>query len=408
MKRIIFIALIVVIAAGAAALSLTRRSQPGLSASLALPGEASAAFISSSEPSGAVAGFSRADGRRPLQFPVDHGPHDEYQTEWWYYTGNLAGPDGRRFGYQLTFFRRALTPPTAGAPLRDSSWASNQAYMAHFAVTDAAAERHLAFERLSRGAAGLAGAQAEPFEVWLEDWSVSQVAPGTYRLVAAQDGVALDLLLEDRRGPVLQGQNGYSRKGPEPGNASYYYSFTRLVTSGSVTSGGETIAVSGASWMDHEFSTSALSAGQIGWDWFSIQLDEAGDSGENQPIAPTEIMVFQIRRDDGSIDPYSSMMLIYPDGATQPLAQSEFSIEASASWSSPQTGAVYPARWRIQAQAAGIDLTLLPLIADQELNLTYAYWEGAARISGSIAGQAVSGFGYAELTGYAGSMGGEF
>jgi predicted secreted hydrolase len=216
------------------------------------------------------AGYRRADGPAAIEFPRDQGPHEDYQTEWWYYTGNLDTAEGRHFGYQLTFFRRALVPP-AGREARASTWGADQVYMAHFALTDAGSGQYQAFERFSRGAAGLAGAQASPYQVWLDDWSVQEDVSGTVRLRAAQEGLALDLRLSDQKGPILQGDRGYSQKGPDPGNASYYYSQTRLETSGTVQAEGASYPVAGLSWMDHEWSTSSLSAGQVGWDWFSIQ-----------------------------------------------------------------------------------------------------------------------------------------
>ena len=340
--------------------------------------------------------FARAEGPQPLVFPADHGPHPDYQTEWWYYTGNLRTAEGRHFGYQLTFFRRALVPPAERA-VRASDWATDQVYMAHLALSDVAARDFYAAERFSRGAAGLAGAEAAPFAVWLEDWSVAEEAGGHWRLRAAGDGLALDLTLRDVKGPVLQGDEGYSRKGPEAGNASYYYSLTRLATAGSVQVGGVTYPVTGSSWMDHEYSTSALSAGQVGWDWFSLQLDDQ-----------SELMVFQIRRDDGSIDPFSSGTLVAADGSTFHLGRDDFEIGVSGTWRSPRTGAVYPAGWTVTVPAADLTLRLEPLLADQELNLSYAYWEGAVRITGDRDGRLVSGHGYVELTGYAESMQGQF
>ena len=171
-------------------------------------------------------GFTRADGSHTWRFPEDFGPHPEYQTEWWYYTGNLTTIDGRRFGYQLTFFRRGLIPPEDWAQ-RDSVWGSNQVYMGHFAISDIAAQKHYNFERFSRGAAGLAGSQAEPFQVWLDNWEVQQISDNEWRMRAQQDGVKLDLVLMDVKGITLQGTDGYSQKGPEVGNASYYFSQTR-------------------------------------------------------------------------------------------------------------------------------------------------------------------------------------
>ena len=185
--------------------------------------EVRAQLVAQVEP---ASGFARARGPQALAFPDDHGAHTDYQTEWWYYTGNLEAADGRHFGYQLTFFRSALLPAPERQE-RSSAWATDQVYMAHFALTDVAAGQFYAFERFSRGAAGLAGAQAAPFQVWLEDWRVEEVAPGNYRLRAAQDDVAIDLQLTDLKGPILQGDAGYSPKGPEPGNASGHLQFTR-------------------------------------------------------------------------------------------------------------------------------------------------------------------------------------
>jgi predicted secreted hydrolase len=360
-----------------------------------------------------ISGFARATGPRAFVFPADHGPHPDYQTEWWYYTGNLQTVDGRRFGYQLTFFRRALAPP-AQLPRRTSDWATDQVYMAHFALSDINGIKHHAFERLGRGAAGLAGAQVldtspAPFKVWLDDWQVEgmndnpsncpqpDVQPCVYHLAAEQEGFAVDLTLSDLKGPILQGDQGYSQKGPQPGQASYYYSLTRLVTQGFVQIGDERFAVQGLSWMDHEWSTSALSSDQVGWDWFSIQLDDGG-----------ELMVFQIRDVDGSIDPFSSGALIAADGSVSPLRVGDFIIEPLSTWKSPRSGGVYPSHWRIHVPAAGLELEVKPLLADQELNVSYAYWEGAVSLVGTRQGASVTGNGYVELTGYSGSMGGKF
>jgi predicted secreted hydrolase len=341
-----------------------------------------------------------------LEFPADHGPHLDYQTEWWYYTGNLVTGEGQRFGYQLTFFRRALVPPPLRTE-RESAWAADQVYMAHFALTDIAGRRYQAFERFARGAAGLAGAQATPYHVWLEDWQVEEVEPGVVRMraragygdrhpVPPEEGLVLDLVLVDRKGPILHGDRGYSPKGPQPGNASYYYSLTHLETSGTVQVGGAIYQVSGLSWMDHEWSTSGLSADQIGWDWFSIQVDDG-----------SELMVFQLRKEDGSIDAFSSGTFIAPDGSTRQLGRDEFEIRFEDTWRSPRTGATYPARWTVIVPAADLALELEPHLPDQELTLSYAYWEGAVRVEGERAGQPVRGNGYVEMTGYAGSMQGE-
>ncbi len=347
-----------------------------------------------------LSNFALADGPRPLVFPADHGPHADFQTEWWYYTGNAQTQDGRHFGYQLTFFRRALVPP-AERQSRSSDWATDQVYMAHFALSDVATnvagKRFQSFERFERGAAGLAGAQAAPFKVWLDDWSVEQIEPNVYRLRASQGDLALDLQLKDRKGPVLQGDQGYSQKGLDPGNASYYYSLTRLDTSGAVRVGEAAYQVNGSSWMDHEWSTSYLTGNQVGWDWFALQLDD-----------DTQVMLFQIRRADGTLDPYASGTLVAPDGTTRRLSRDDFQITVGATWRSPRSGATYPAAWTVKIPSADFSLDIKPYLADQELNVSFTYWEGAVQIRGAHAGRAVSGSGYIEMTGYAGSMAGQF
>jgi predicted secreted hydrolase len=369
-------------------LLLWQREEPQIGARLVA--------LADGAPGDQAAGYLRAEGPADLEFPADHGPHLDYQTEWWYYTGNLVVAGGQRFGYQLTFFRRALTPP----PLRierESAWAADQVYMAHFALTDVAGRRYWAFERFARGAAGLAGAQAAPYHVWLEDWQVEEVEPGVTRMRAAQDGLALDLVLTDRKGPILQGDRGYSPKGPQPGNASYYYSLTRLETSGTVQVADAVHEVTGLSWMDHEWSTSALAADQVGWDWFSIQVDDG-----------SELMVFQLRKEDGSIDRFSSGTFITPEGSTRHLGHDEFEIRVEDTWRSPHTGAIYPARWTVTVPAVDLTLKIEPHLADQELVVSYAYWEGAVQVEGQRAGQAIRGNGYVEMTGYTGSMQGQF
>jgi predicted secreted hydrolase/threonine/homoserine/homoserine lactone efflux protein len=357
-----------------------------------------------------AAGFTRADGSYSLTFPQDYGAHPDYQTEWWYYTGNLQDSQGKRFGYQLTFFRRALVPPQEWAK-RASLWGTDQAYLAHFAITDAQTNEHAAFERLSRGAMGLAGAESEPFRVWLDDWEIwklsQEVSPATYQLHASampgqevnqnKQKIGLDLTLKDLKGPILQGDQGYSQKGPEAENASYYFSQTHLATQGTLQIGEQSFKVQGTSWMDHEFSTSALSDGQVGWDWFSIQLKDGN-----------ELMVFQIRRENGSIDPFSSGTWITADGSTIHLEKDDFEITALDIWKSPTSDVVYPSRWSLRVPKLALELDIHPLIPNQELNLTYQYWEGAADITGGRNGEPVSGTGFVELTGYGKSIAGEF
>jgi predicted secreted hydrolase len=341
--------------------------------------------------------FARVDGPRPFSFPADQGAHNDFQTEWWYYTGNLDTSSGRHFGFQLTFFRRALVGP-AEQVKRASTYAADQVYMAHFTLTDVSAGQFHYYQRLERGAAGLAGATGTPqFSVWLDDWRVDQTGQNQYHLHGAQDGIVVDLELTDLKGIILQGDQGYSQKGSQPGNASYYYSMTRLETKGNIQTNGEKFAVSGLSWMDHEWSTSALSPGEVGWDWFGLQLSDG-----------SELMLYTLRHSDGSLDPYSSGTLIAPDGSIQHLKLSDFNIQVERTWRSPNSGAVYPAAWKLQVPSAGLDLEASPYLADQELRVSFTYWEGAVRVQGTHNGQAVSGSGYVELTGYAASMQGQF
>jgi len=333
--------------------------------------------------------FERAYEVRPLRFPEDLGPHPTFQTEWWYYTGNLADPAGNRYGFQLTIFRRALT---AQSIPRSSEWAGNQIYFAHFALTDAANDAFYAYERFSRGGANLAGAQSEPYRVWLEDWEAKEISPGVVQLKAQAEDVALNLVVEATKPPVLQGDQGFSPKSDEPGNASYYYSFTRQKVEGSLTTPAGTAAVTGWAWKDHEWSTSALGPQAKGWDWFSLQLDDG-----------REIMFFQIRNEDGSLDPVSEGVLVKQDGRTAPLSRAAVQIKVLDYWESPRSQARYPARWALAVPSVGIDLILTPLVANQELPVLFTYWEGAVQVEGSQ-----TGFGYVEMTGYAGTIQGQF
>ncbi len=340
-----------------------------------------------------VSTFSKSNSIRQFSFPADHGSHPDFQTEWWYFTGNLKSEEGRRFGYELTFFRRGLTPDPI---IRDSDWATDNIYMAHFAITDANGNHFQAVERFSRDGNSLAGAEGTPFSnIWLNNWYAKQTDASEWELSAKNEEMSIDLQMTDMKGPVLQGEQGISRKSAE--NASYYYSLTRLMSNGTIGVDGKEYVVSGESWMDHEFSTSALAPDQIGWDWFALQLDDGSD-----------LMLFTLRRSDGTIDPYSIASLIRPDGKIQSLSSNEFSIDVNGSWISPHSNAKYPSGWAISIPSQKIKLTVIPLIKDQELNLSFIYWEGAVRVEGMVAGQQVSGFGYVELTGYAQSMQGQF
>jgi predicted secreted hydrolase len=335
----------------------------------------------------ATAGFARATAPREFVFPLDHGPHPEYAIEWWYYTGNLDTAQGRHFGYQLTFFRIGLTPTPAA---RGSDFATANIYMAHFALTDVANQKFYAFERFSRGAAGLAGAQGQPFRVWLEDWDATGAGADGFpmRLQAMQDDIAIDVTLDGGKPVVLQGDQGLSPKSDEPGNASYYYSLTRMPTRGTIRIGTATSAVSGLSWMDREWSTSSLSANAVGWDWFALQLSDGRD-----------LMYVRLRDATGATI-YADGTLVDQSGSTQRLAQSEVALDVTGEWTSPRSGGLYPSGWRLRVPSQALDLVITPYLADQELPLTTVYWEGAVKIEGSAAGTPISGNGYVELTGY--------
>ena len=373
---LVLLVLLVLALAGCTA----RAESPAVSASVV---EAMAA------PSGE--GYARAVEPRAFVFPRDHGPHPEYRTEWWYYTGNLEDAQGTQYGYQLTFFRSALTPQAAE---RESAFAANQVYMAHFAVSDGAKREHASFDRYSRGAGGLAGGTDEPdYRVWLEDWSAQSVGPGATRLQAraeTEDGpLALDLTLTETRPPVPHGDRGLHQKGPEVGNASYYYSLVGLQSEGTLTLGGAPIAVSGKSWMDHEFGTSALTEGALGWDWFSLQLDNG-----------LALMLYVIRTEPGYTAPDVLGTLVYADNTQVLIPGSDFTIEATGTWTSDRTGFTYPAGWRVALPAHDIALEVTPLFPEQEMDVEFVYWEGAVNAAGSVAGQPVTGKGYVELTGY--------
>ncbi len=351
--------------------------------------DVSASLITPSDQPPDTTGFARVTDPNGMDFPDAFGPHPDYQTEWWYYTGNIQTADGRPFGYQLTIFRRALTPHP---PQRASAFAANDVYMAHFTVTDGAAGDFYANERFQRGAAGAAGAAAVPYEVWLDDWQVAEIGPSVYSMRATADDVAIDFTLRAQKPPARQGDNGLSQKSDVPGNASYYYSQTRLETNGTLTVKGTAYKVSGMSWKDHEYGTSSLGANAVGWDWFSLQLSD-----------DTDMMVYRIRTEDGGVEPNSLGSYILPDGTVETLSLKDFEAEPLETWTSPTTGGVYPVKWRLRLPEKGIDLTVTPLIPNQELTVSVTYWEGAVLVEGTVNGQPVTGRGYVELTGYAGA-----
>lgn len=379
------LALVLAVVVGALAVALWPAGRPSS------PGAGIQATLSVREALGeGGVGFARALAPRALSFPADHGPHPDFRTEWWYYTGNLRTPTGRHFGFQLTFFRIALAPPAGDEP-RASAWATRQLFVAHFAVTDTMGKRFHATSRLSREALGLAGAQPRPFRVWVEDWSVTGEEPAAVpmRLRAAQGEVALDLTLSAAKPVVLQGDGGLSRKGAEPGNASYYYSLTRMPATGVVRIGADSFEVAGLAWMDREWSTSALGPDLVGWDWFALQLQDGRD-----------LMFYQLRRRDGSTDAFSAGSLVGADGTVRRLGAADVAIETLAHWTSVRSGVRYPARWRLTLPSENLRLEVDPRLPDQELVVGTRYWEGAVTVEGTAAGRPVIGQGYVELVGY--------
>jgi predicted secreted hydrolase len=339
-----------------------------------------------------------ASGSRSWSFPADHGAHPGFQTEWWYFTGNVSAGGGRELGYQLTFFRTGLALKAA---VPQNRWSVRDLYLAHFAVTDGEQERFYWTERASRAGPGLAGAKEGQLEVWLRDWKA--VWPGDAIVLEARSGeMGLDLTLTPRKPPVLHGENGLSVKGPVTGQASWYASITDLETKGTIKIPGEdTLTVSGTSWFDHEFGSNQLAADQQGWDWFSLHLSDG-----------TELMIYQIRRTDGTYEPSSSGTFIAADGSSEHLPGSEIDIQAAGTWRSARSGGTYPSAWTIRIPTREINISVTPVVKDQELSTRatagITYWEGAVRLEGFTGGKRITGAGYVELTGYAGGLGGIF
>jgi len=370
---------------------IPRRRLPGTP--LVIAGLVGAAWLWSAAPANptSTAEFRPALPGYSFRFPYDHGTHDEFQTEWWYYTGHLQAADGRTFGFQLTVFRRAGAH--AAAARNPSRWAIRHLYFAHFAVTDEQGRRFLFTEKLSRAGLGKAGADAGRLAVWIDEWRV-QADGDTHVLQAQAEGVALRLRLTPAKPPVIHGADGISRKGDGPGDSSHYYSFTRMRTEGTLMLDGTAWPVTGLSWMDHEFGSNQLGEAQVGWDWFSLQLADS-----------TELMIYRIRRRDGSVEPASGGTWIRPDGTAVPLARDDIAIDVLDHWQSRQSGSRYPARWRIRVPAVRLAVEVVPTVSAQELitrrSTQVTYWEGSVTCAGERESRPVAGLGYAELTGYA-------
>jgi predicted secreted hydrolase len=334
-------------------------------------------------------GWREATAGYQYAFPRDHASHNDYKIEWWYYTGNLETSTGRRFGYQLTFFRTGITPQV-GNPSR---WAVRDLYMVHFCISDIEQKAFHSFEKLNRAGIGWAGAESDFYRVWNESWQAQ--LEGKEHLLKADNGdYQLDLRLSTDKSEVIHGENGISQKGALAGNASHYVSLTRLRSTGNITVGGETFAVTGLSWMDHEFGTSFLEENQTGWDWFSIQLDDN-----------RELMMFQIRHADGSIDSRSSGTLIEADGRAIHIPFGEFNLKPTGvNWRSEASGATYPIEWLIELPRFDLRLKVKATFDNQELRTTEStavtYWEGSVDVEGANGER--KGRGYLEMTGYSG------
>ncbi|MFK7957025.1 MAG: lipocalin-like domain-containing protein [Lysobacterales bacterium] len=340
-------------------------------------------------------GFSRAVAVQPLRFPMDHGAHPDYQTEWWYFTGHVSSndlPTQRNFGYQLTFFRQALTPQEpATEPLakgdQTPSWAASQLFLAHFAISDLDRGTFYHAQRLTRGSAGQGEAAEGQMAVRVEDWQVTW--EGSHIVLRAKDHQhGIGLKLNPLSAIIPQGDRGLSTKGAGVGNASYYYSIPELETRGTLEVGSETFSVQGDSWLDREWSTSVLEPGQAGWDWFSLNLQQG-----------RYLMLFQLRDADGNPDQFSAGTLVDSDQVTK-LNASDFTLAGDKPWRSPHSGALYPLRWQINLPGQELSLTVSALMQDQEINQTFRYWEGAVSAQGQWRGNAVQARGYLEMTGY--------
>ena len=327
------------------------------------------------------------------EFPRDHHAHPEFKTEWWYFTGNLSDSAGRRFGYQLTFFRQGIRHPAERDPAQ-SRFVLGDLKFAHFTVTAADGARFHFDQKASRGAFGEAGFDENDRLAWIESWTLRLEADGTFHLLADMKDAAIDLRLRAVKPAAIHGADGISRKAAIEGHASHYYSLTRLATEGKLRVGSETTDVRGESWFDHEWATNQLAPRQIGWDWLSVHFDDG-----------TELMLYQMRLDDGSADPSSSGTLIAADGSATHLQSGDFKMSATEFWKSGTTAANYPIGWSVELPGRGMTLTVRAVLKNQELALLpLAYWEGAVDVTGAREGKAVKGRGYLELTGYAGPL----
>jgi predicted secreted hydrolase len=320
-------------------------------------------------------------------FPRDHFNHEDYQTEWWYYTGNVKSADGHRFGFELTFFRQGVSRADSSHP-----WFVNDVWMAHIALSDITGQRFFSEERLNRAGPGIAGVDAQTGLVWNGNWQ-AHIAEHEEELRGVADKFGFALHLRPIKQPLIQGQDGVSQKAEGAGHASHYFSLTRLLTTGSIDLDGKTYQVEGTSWMDHEFFSESMAANEAGWDWLSVQLEDGA-----------ELMLYRLRHKDGSIDPYSSGSYVDASGKSQFLSARDFVMTpAEDAWTSPATKATYPIRWHVSIPRLKMELEVTTPLRSQELASRFgtSYWEGAIDTAGVRDQSRLRGAGYLEMTGYA-------
>jgi predicted secreted hydrolase len=338
--------------------------------------------------------WKSAEAGYKFDFPGDHFSHPEYETEWWYYTGNLRAQDGHRYGFELTFFRQGsqLTPEAAES--ESVVWRPDQLYLAHLALSDIDGQSFYHTERLNRAGPGLAGASRSDGRYWNGNWQVRWTAlpEAKQELIVVCGRFTLRLTLSPSKAPVVQGQNGVSRKGPLPGEASHYISFTRLQATGDLKE-ASAVPVSGVAWMDHEFFTEPPDSTISGWDWFAIQLDD------NQ-----ELMLYRLRDKAGNVTRYSSGSYVDSRGQSRFLTKGDFTLTPGDTWQSSHSKARYPVSWEISVPSLGLELSAVTRLKDQELwsehSTTPSYWEGAVEYRGKRGNEEISGVGYLEMTGY--------
>ena len=321
------------------------------------------------------------------QFPRDHFNHPDYQTEWWYYTGNLRARDGHRFGFELTFFRQAISREA-----NPSAWIVRDLYMAHLALSDISRARYYSTERLNRAGPGIAGVDAASETIWNGNWQ-ARISPNAHHLRGIVDNFSVDLTALPEKPPVIHGPNGVSQKAEGAEHASHYVSFTRMKTTGSIELNGSQYEVEGSTWMDHEFFSEPMDTAETGWDWVSLQLDDN-----------SELMLYRLRHKDGSVDRYSSGTYVDNRGRTLHLALADFSMTQSGPiWKSDDTHASYPVAWSIAVPQLNLRLEISTPLNSQEFvsRAGPSYWEGAIDVQGRRGDQPVWGSGYLEMTGYA-------